>query len=191
LHQNNFIDIETPFLIKSTPEAMKGATEAILLGDFNNWNPESAPRLEKQSDGSFKAVALLEVGKTYHYRFLVDNSKWVNDYHAQRYEAAPGYYTDNCVITVLESVSEKNKFEESAAPKKVSKKADTASRELTKPAKGLKSVAAKTSKKAAPKTKAVKTKETKSAKTKSVNEKAQKAEKMTKAVKKESPKEDK
>ncbi len=97
-------------------EAVEGASEAILLGDFNNWNPEKAPKLEQQADGSYMAVAQLEEGKTYHYRFLLDNGKWVNDYHAQKYEAAPGLYVDNCVITVPRSAQENKK--EQASPSK-------------------------------------------------------------------------
>ena len=97
-------------------EAVEGASEGILLGDFNNWNPQKAPKLEKQADGSYKAVAQLEEGKTYHYRFLLDNGKWVNDYHAQKYEYVPGLYVDNCVITIPQT-AEKNKKEKTVAPK--------------------------------------------------------------------------
>jgi len=89
-------------------EALEGASEAILLGDFNNWNPENAPKLEKQPDGSFKVFAHLEEGHTYHYRFLLDNERWVNDYNAQSYVAIPGLYVDNCVITVPVSQDEQN-----------------------------------------------------------------------------------
>jgi len=89
-------------------EALEGASEAILLGDFNNWNPENAPKLEKQPDGSFKAFAHLEEGHTYHYRFLLDNERWVNDYNAESYVAIPGLYVDNCVITVPVSQDEQN-----------------------------------------------------------------------------------
>ena len=83
-------------------EAVQGASEVKLLGDFNNWNPENAPRLERQADGTYKAAAELEAGKTYHYRFLLDNGNWVNDYSAQHYEYVPGFYIDNCVISVPE-----------------------------------------------------------------------------------------
>lgn len=81
-------------------EAVEGCSGAFLLGDFNNWNPDNAPRLEKQSDGSFKTSTQLEEGKTYQYRFLLDNGRWVNDYHAENYVPVSGLYVDNCVITV-------------------------------------------------------------------------------------------
>ena len=144
-------------------EAVEGATEAILLGDFNNWNPEKAPKLERQQDGSFKAVAQLEAGHTYQYRFLLDNSRWVNDYHAQGYTNVQGYHIDNCVITVPEPIAEENK--------------------KSKPAK-----ASATGKKAATKSTA-----SKAVKTKSGEEKVQskEAKKPAKAVKKTAPKEKK
>jgi len=95
-------------------EAIEGASEAILLGDFNDWNPEKAQKLERQPDGSFAAVAHLEVGRTYHYRFLLNDGRWVNDYNAQSYQNAPGLYVDNCVITISESGEEENKKEQSS-----------------------------------------------------------------------------
>ena len=90
-------------------EALDGATEAYLLGDFNNWNAENAPKLEKQKDGSFKTVAKLEEGKTYHYRFLLNDGRWVNDYNAQSYSGAHGLHVENCVITVPVSKSVETK----------------------------------------------------------------------------------
>lgn len=155
-------------------EAVEGATEAILLGDFNNWNPEKAPRLERQQDGSFKTVAQLEAGHTYQYRFLLDNGRWVNDYHAQGYTNVQGYSIDNCVITVPKATAEKNKKAESATKQQLAEK--------TEP------VAVKSTKKAASKATT-----SKAVKAKSADEKAQtkKAEKSSKAVKKAAPKEKK
>ena len=87
-------------------EAMQGATEIFLVGDFNDWNIEDAIKFEYAMDGFFKAIAELEEGQTYHYRFLLDNGRWVNDHNAQSYVVIPELYVDNCVITVPVSVSE-------------------------------------------------------------------------------------
>ncbi len=100
--------------------ALEGASEAFLLGDFNNWNSDRAPKLEKQKDGSYKTVAKLEEGKTYEYRFLLNDGRWVNDYNAQSYTNKEGLQIDNCVITV--PVSE-NEAPKKAQPAKVSKAA--------------------------------------------------------------------
>ncbi len=81
-------------------EALEGAHEAVILGDFNNWTPAKEFELKRQKNGSYKAIVQLEEGKTYQYRFLLDDGRWVNDYHAQNYEPVSGYHVDNCVITV-------------------------------------------------------------------------------------------
>lgn len=166
-------------------EALEGASEAILLGDFNNWNGDNAPRLVKQDDGTFSAVVKLEAGKTYHYRFLLDNNRWVNDYNAERYEAVAGLHIDNSVITVPDSVEEENKNEGAVvkkAPKKKAAKADAA--EASKP------TVTKAPKKAVPKTKPIKAESKKSVKTKTAEGKVPKAEKPVKAAKKITPKSD-
>jgi len=85
-------------------EALGEATEAILLGDFNNWNPDNAPVLSVQPDGSLKAKVLLEPGKTYEYRFLLNDGRWVNDYAAQGYVFRPELNAENSVITVEEEI---------------------------------------------------------------------------------------
>jgi 1,4-alpha-glucan branching enzyme len=123
-------------------EAVEGASEVVLLGDFNNWNPEEAPKLKKQKDGSFKTTAQLEAGQTYQYRFLLDDGRWVNDYHAQSYASVPGYYIDNCIITVPEPAKENIAKKKTAKPdtstkKKTAAKSSkkTSAKETTKVAK--------------------------------------------------------
>jgi hypothetical protein len=81
-------------------EVVASATAGVLLGDFNNWDGAKAPNLKKQKDGSMKATLSLESGKTYHYRYLLDDGRWVNDFSAEYYAHVPGYGVDNCVITV-------------------------------------------------------------------------------------------
>lgn len=134
-------------------EALEGASEAFLLGDFNNWNPENAPKLEKQKDGSFKTVAKLEEGKTYEYRFLLNDGRWVNDYNAQSYTNVQGMHVDNCVITV--PVTKKAKPAKAATKVKEEKKAPAAVKTAKKVV--AKATPAKSTKKAAPKATAVKT----------------------------------
>lgn len=127
-------------------EAVKGATEAFLLGDFNNWNPQNAPKLEKQPDGSFKTAAQLEEGKTYQYRFLLNDGRWVNDYHAQNYVPVSGLYVDNCVITIPVSKAEENKKTASAKPAPANTKvvkAETVKAQSTENAESVKPKAVK------------------------------------------------
>ena len=81
-------------------EALGEATEAILLGDFNNWNPAEAVILSLQTDGILKADVLLEPGKTYEYRYLLNDGRWVNDGAAQAYAYKPELNIENSVITI-------------------------------------------------------------------------------------------
>ena len=80
-------------------EVVANATSGLLLGDFNNWDDTKAPSLKKQKDGSMKATLALE-GGIYHYRYLLDDGRWVNDYTAENYAHVWGYGVDNCVVTV-------------------------------------------------------------------------------------------
>jgi predicted flap endonuclease-1-like 5' DNA nuclease len=101
-------------------EVVANAGSGLLLGDFNNWDDTKAPQLKKQKDGSMKATLALEGGRTYQYRYLLDDGRWVNDYTAETYAHVSGYGVDNCVITVpvKEKVSDDAVALETVAPKK-------------------------------------------------------------------------
>lgn len=76
------------------------ATEGLLLGEFNNWDKDNGFSLKKQKDGSLKTTLPLEAGKTYEYRYLLNDGRWVNDERAEQYAYAHGFQVENCVITV-------------------------------------------------------------------------------------------
>ena len=84
-------------------ELVENATSGLLLGDFNNWNESNGISLKKQKDGSMKAVAALEAGQTYQYRFLLNDGRWVNDADAQHYAEVHGLSVHNSVITVSDA----------------------------------------------------------------------------------------
>ncbi|MEP6584895.1 MAG: isoamylase early set domain-containing protein [Ginsengibacter sp.] len=103
-------------------EALEGATEAVVLGDFNNWTPGQEFELKKHADGSFKTTVELEGGRTYQYRFLLNNGRWQNDYNAQDYVPVSGLFIDNCVITVDETLDiEQNQHFETVTNEEPSK----------------------------------------------------------------------
>lgn len=107
------------------------ATSAILLGEFNNWDASNGITLKKQKDGSLKATANLEAGRSYQYRYLLNDGRWVNDERAENYVHASGFAVENCVITVTEEVETvKLKKEKKAA--KAEKVETAASDDLTK-----------------------------------------------------------
>ena len=101
-------------------EVVANAGSGLLLGDFNNWDDTKAPQLKKQKDGSMKATLTLEDGRTYQYRYLLDDGRWVNDYTAENYAHVSGYGVDNCVITVpaKEKVSDDAATVKTVTPRK-------------------------------------------------------------------------
>ncbi len=60
------------------------AQTAALVGDFNNWDQNATP-MKRKKDGSFSAAVNLEAGKEYRFRYLLDSSRWENDWHADAY----------------------------------------------------------------------------------------------------------
>ncbi len=84
-------------------EIAGNATEATLVGDFNNWNPSEGIGLKVQKDGSLTATIDLEPGQTYQYRYFLSDGRWVNDGNADYYHFDPVFHVDNCVITVQET----------------------------------------------------------------------------------------
>lgn len=83
------------------------ATAGMILGDFNNWNPEEGIYLRKQDDGSMVAELYLTPGKTYQYRYLLNDGRWVNDHNQTAWADAYGYPVENCVITVQQPEKKK------------------------------------------------------------------------------------
>jgi len=90
-------------------EVVGNATSGLLLGEFNNWDYNEGIKLEKQHDGSMRTVASLEPGKTYEYRYLLNDGRWVNDQSADRYVHISGLHVENCVINVLKENKENKK----------------------------------------------------------------------------------
>jgi hypothetical protein len=95
------------------------ATSGLLLGDFNNWDDSKAPSLKKQKDGSLKTTIALEGGRSYQYRYLLNDGRWVNDYNAETYVHDWRLGVDNCLITIpAEEASATAVAETEAIPKK-------------------------------------------------------------------------
>ncbi|WP_290793681.1 glycoside hydrolase family 13 [Flavihumibacter sp. UBA7668] len=108
-----------------SPEIVGNATEAVLVGDFNNWNPNEAIGLKVQKDGSLKATVALEPGQTYQYRYLLNDGRWVNDGNADYYSFDPVFHVDNCVITVPVKKTATKKTTDKAADEAASSETTT------------------------------------------------------------------
>lgn len=74
------------------------AQKACLAGDFNAWSADAQP-MKKLKDGSFSVTLSLDAGKTYAFRYVLDDSIWVNDPEADSY-IANEYGEDNSQINV-------------------------------------------------------------------------------------------
>jgi predicted flap endonuclease-1-like 5' DNA nuclease len=119
---------------KLPSDYVAGAAHGILVGDFNNWNTAEGIYLEKYEDGSLGAELVLTEGKTYEYRYLLSDGRWVNDNNEKRSVIAFGQTVENCVIDVPVTVapsSEKKTVKKStskvatkAAKPKVAEKVD-------------------------------------------------------------------
>ncbi len=79
-------------------EAAPGAKAITVVGDFNNWDKGSL-RMKKQKDGNYAATLELEKGREYRFRYLVDDSRWENDWNADGYLPNP-FGGDDSVVSV-------------------------------------------------------------------------------------------
>jgi predicted flap endonuclease-1-like 5' DNA nuclease len=117
---------------KLPAEFVADAASGVLVGEFNNWNPEEGIYLQKQEDGSMIAELALAAGKTYEYRYLLSDGRWVNDLSAKSF--SNNYAVENCVVIVSE-VAEKLVAAKPKAAKKIKTVKETAavvSDDLTK-----------------------------------------------------------
>lgn len=76
-----------------------GAKAVTLVGDFNNWSQEATP-LKLGAEGLWTATLVLEAGREYHFRYLIDGEKWENDWNADKYVPSPYGDADNSVVIV-------------------------------------------------------------------------------------------
>jgi 1,4-alpha-glucan branching enzyme len=79
-------------------EAVKNGKQVTLVGDFNKWNPDNLP-LKKLKNGSFSTTIELLSGRTYRFKYLIDNCLWENDWHADLYLPNP-FGGEDSVLTV-------------------------------------------------------------------------------------------
>ncbi len=98
-------------------EASQGAETVSIAGDFNCWSSTATP-LKKAKDGSFSVTVELDAGREYQYRYLLDGSRWENDWKADKYIPAPFSNTDNSVVVCIPSEKETEKAAKPKAEKK-------------------------------------------------------------------------
>lgn len=56
------------------------ATGVSIVGDFNNWNPESLP-MKRRKSGSWRASLDLEAEREYQFLYLTDGGTFLTEEH--------------------------------------------------------------------------------------------------------------
>lgn len=75
-----------------------GAENGAVLGEWNEWSPESHP-LTKRKDGSLSTTISLDAGREYRFRYLLDGERWENDEQADSF-ALNRFGSQDCVLEV-------------------------------------------------------------------------------------------
>ena len=89
-----------------SPETVAGAEEGVLLGEFNDWTPGKGYSLKKTKGGGLSVSVSLEAGRSYQYRYLLNDGRWVNDSNALRYIYDDRVQAENCLISIGEEDGE-------------------------------------------------------------------------------------
>jgi 1,4-alpha-glucan branching enzyme len=74
------------------------ADHVALCGEFNDWRSDAHP-MRMKKDGSYYVSLSLDTGHSYRYRFLVDGTRWENDWNADEYRPNE-FGSEDSIITV-------------------------------------------------------------------------------------------
>ena len=77
--------------------ASPGARKVALVGDFNGWDINGA-LMNKLENGDFTLDLALESGREYRFKYLIDDERWENDWHADKYLPSPNGHDDSVVL---------------------------------------------------------------------------------------------
>lgn len=77
--------------------AVSNAKTVNLVGEFNQWKEKATP-MKRLKNGSFTVDLNLPVGKEFQFRYLIDQSRWENDFEADKYVKTPFGDADNSVV---------------------------------------------------------------------------------------------
>jgi len=80
-------------------DAAGEAQTVFLVGEFNDWSMHGLP-MKRLKDGSFKTEVDLEPGRSYQFRYLLDDDRWENDWNADNYCYSEFGNCENSVVEV-------------------------------------------------------------------------------------------
>jgi len=107
-------------------DAVKNATKVVVIGEFNAWSKKQALSLSAKKDGSFATVIELPTGQSFEFRYLIDDSRWENDWTADAYVPSPFHGIFNSVVSLeIQPIVEKKAPAKKTTAKKSAKKTPT------------------------------------------------------------------
>ncbi|MFW6115931.1 MAG: isoamylase early set domain-containing protein [Chloroflexota bacterium] len=71
------------------PEEHPHAADAYVAGSFNDWDPQGHPLIHRNNQ-TYSAVATLDKGQRYAYRYVSGDGEWFNAGDADEYEGENG-----------------------------------------------------------------------------------------------------
>ena len=74
------------------------AQSVCICGEFNAWDISAHP-MKRRKDGSFTLTIPLKPGKAYRFRYLLDGTRWENDWSADAY-LPNAFGSDDSVVQV-------------------------------------------------------------------------------------------
>ncbi|MCG6551910.1 MAG: isoamylase early set domain-containing protein [Candidatus Magnetominusculus sp. LBB02] len=74
-------------------EAAPNASTVAIAGDFNSWNTTS-DMMRQSRNGNFTITLTLAADRDYQFKYIIDGTRWENDWKADRYEG------ENSVVAV-------------------------------------------------------------------------------------------
>lgn len=83
-------------------KAVNGAKQVVLVGDFNNWDTRGVA-LEAIGSEVYETSLELDPGRSYQFRYLIDNARWENDWQADDYIPSPFNGVNNSVVVLKEA----------------------------------------------------------------------------------------
>ena len=60
------------------------AQAAAVCGEWNDWSTD-ADVMRRDAEGGFSVTVVLDAGRTYRFRYLLDGQRWDNDWAADAY----------------------------------------------------------------------------------------------------------
>jgi 1,4-alpha-glucan branching enzyme len=70
-----------------------------VVGDFNDWDSEKHMMKFDEKTREWTRAISLKPGKSYQFRYVCDDTRWLNDESADDY-VANGFFSENSVLTL-------------------------------------------------------------------------------------------